>query len=268
MRDLDLSATDAMRERLLTELAERRKPERPPPDIEARKAAIRKAAARLFAERGLAGASVADAAASLGMPATTCFSHYRTRNELIYAILHEHATALHDALDAAYPLPGIGEPDAQLALPPMARLDALSIALLDALAAAEPAQRVLLAALHTLPEMGEGTVRDLLRGVAWRVERVLLLAIPRLRRRRALVFPLAASFLAMAAHYVLWFRDDGRLGRADYARLIARMAVAGGKAAYREHVGKMWGTGGRKLPEGALLGAGDGKRARRGPAAG
>ena len=121
---------------------------------------------------------------------------------------------------------------------------------------AEDAQRVLLAALHTLPELSQDGLRHLFRGLIWRVERVLLLAIPRLARRRALLFPVAASFVAMAAHYVLWFRDNGRLTRAEYARLIARMAVAGGKAAYREQVGKARGMGKPETPEGALLGMG------------
>lgn len=237
-------------------------PRRPPADIERRRAEMREAGARLFAERGLDGASIAEVAASLGLSATTCSYYYRTRNELIYAILYDHATALHEALEATDPLPAADGLDPRGAVPPLARLEAMALALLQALAAREPAQRVLLAALHTLPDASEDTLRALLRGLIWRVERVLLLAVPRLARRRALLFPLAASFTAMAAQYVLWFRDDGRLSRAEYARLIARMAVAGGKAAYRERVGKARGIGPRQAPAGALLGT---ERRKRGP---
>ncbi len=254
MRTLDFSQADAARERLLEQLGARASVlAKPPPDIEARKAAMRAAGARLFAQRGLAGASLADIAASLGLATTTCSYYYRTRDELIYAILHDHVMALHDALDAADPLPHWSEDEPVQVSPPLARLEALALALLQALASGEAAQRVLLAALHTLPVMSERTLRDLFRGVLWRIERVLLLAVPRLSRRRALLFPLAASFVAMAAHYVLWFRDDGRLSRAEYARLIVQMTVAGGKAAYRGQVGKARGLGRRQMPAGPLL---------------
>ncbi len=240
---LEFEKTEGARAKLFDRLATGADgmPRRPPADIERRRAEMREAGARLFAERGLDGASIAEIAASLGLSATTCSYYYRTRNELIYAILHEHATALHEALEAADPLPAGGGPDPRGGVPPLARLEAMAVALLEALAARASAQRVLLAALHTLPEVSADTLRDLLRGLIWRVERVLLLAVPRLARRRALLFPLAASFTAMVAHHVLWFRDDGRLARAEYARLIARMAVAGGKAAYREQVGKARG---------------------------
>lgn len=247
---------DAARERMFEELAVRaiEPPKLAPPDPERRRVWIREAGARLFAQRGLDGVSFSDIAASLKMPLTTCTHYYRTRDELVHAILYEHAAALEAALEAADPVPSWGEPDPQLHVPPMQRMDAIALALLDALAERQDGQRVLLAALHTLPELSEDAMRHLFRGLIWRVERVLLLAVPRLRRRRALLFPVAASFTAMAAHYVLWFRDSGKLTRAEYGRLIARMAVAGGKAAYREQVGKARGMGEPETLEGALLG--------------
>ena len=250
--------TDAAREKMFEDLAARatEPPRIAPPDPERRRVWIREAGARLFAQRGLDGVSFSDIAASLKMPLTTCTHYYRTRNELVHAILYEHAAALEVALEEADPVPSLGEPDPQRLVPPMERMDAIALALLEALAQRGDAQRVLLAALHTLPELSQDGLRHLFRGLIWRVERVLLLAIPRLARRRALLFPVAASFVAMAAHYVLWFRDNGRLTRAEYARLIARMAVAGGKAAYREQVGKARGMGKPETPEGALLGMG------------
>ncbi len=259
--------TDAAREKMFEELAARalEPPKLAPPDPERRRVWIREAGARLFAQRGFDGVSFSEIAASLKMPLTTCTHYYRTRDELVHAILYEHAAAIEAALEVADPVPSWGEPDPQLHVPPMQRMDAIALALLDALAERQDGQRVLLAALHTLPELSEDGLRHLFRGLIWRIERVLLRAVPRLARRRALLFPVAASFTAMAAYYVLWFRDDGRLTRAEYARLIARMAVAGGKAAYREQVGKARGMGKPETPDGALLGMGRERRPSKSP---
>ena len=265
---VEFDKADDARARMFDALAEEalRAPKRPPVSADARKAQIREAAAGLFADRGLDGASLADVAGMVGMAPASLGYYYRNRNELIFDVLHAHAAAIEEALEAADPVPGLHEADLRRSVPPLARLEGLALALLDALAARAAAQRVLLAALHTLPEASEETLRHLFRGLIWRIERVLLLAVPRLGRRRALLFPLAASFTAMAAHYVLWFRDDGRLSRADYARLIARMTVAGGKAGYRAQVGKTRGMGARRMPDGALLGAEREKRRSRSPA--
>jgi hypothetical protein len=76
---------------------------------------------------------------------------------------YEHASALHEALERADPLPGLNEPDTRLTVPPKERLDSIALALLDALAERAPAQRVLLAALHTLPAvsgLGKRSIPD------------------------------------------------------------------------------------------------------------
>ncbi len=183
---------------------------RDPRDAGKRKAAIRAAGARMLADRGLDGANLQEITALVGIPATSYGNYYRNRGELIHDILHHHFLALDAALDAVDPLPWPpGEPDLRLAVPPLRRLEEIARALLDALAAHEDGQRVLLAALHTLPELGQANLRFLYRTLVGRVERVLPLAVPRLARRRALRTPLAMSFVAMASFFVLWFRDDG-----------------------------------------------------------
>jgi TetR/AcrR family transcriptional regulator len=227
---------------------------RDPRSADKRRAAIRAAGTRMLADRGLDGANLKEITASVGIAATSYGNYYRNRDELIHDILHHHFLALDAALDAVDPLPWPpGEPDQRLAVPPVQRLEEMARALLDAMAEHEAGQRVLLAALHTLPELGQDNLCWLYRNLIRRIERVLPLAIPRLARRRALVTPLAMSFFAMAGNFVLWFRDDGRLSRAEYARLMVRMTVDGGKAAFRGDVGKARGMGKRALPEAALL---------------
>jgi len=227
---------------------------RDPRSADKRKAAIRAAGTRMLADRGLDGANLHEITALVGIPATSYGNYYKNRGELIHDILHHHFLAVDAALDAVDPLPWPpGESDLRLAVPPLQRLEEIARALLDAMAEHEAGQRVLLAALHTLPEFGQENLRWLYRALIRRVERVLPLAVPRLARRRALATPLAMSFFAMAGNFVLWFRDDGRLSRAEYARLMVRMTVAGGKAAFRSDVGKARGMGKRALPDRALL---------------
>ncbi len=153
---LEFDKADALRaklfEGLAVELPGRARPKRTPQDPAARRELIRRTAAEMFAARGLDGASLADIGTALGKAPTFCSHYYRNRDELMYDILHDHVAALDTALDAADPLPAFGEPDLQLAVLPLARLDALARTLLDVLAERAPAQRVLISALHTLPQ--------------------------------------------------------------------------------------------------------------------
>ena len=68
--------------------------------MSARREELTRIAARLFAERGYQGTSLADLAAELGVQKPSLYHHIDSKEDLLWEIAQEGATAFHAALDA------------------------------------------------------------------------------------------------------------------------------------------------------------------------
>ena len=67
--------------------------------MSARRGELTRIAARLFAERGYQGTSLADLAAELGVQKPSLYHHIDSKEDLLWEIAQEGATAFHAALD-------------------------------------------------------------------------------------------------------------------------------------------------------------------------
>jgi TetR/AcrR family transcriptional regulator, cholesterol catabolism regulator len=61
---------------------------------------VTRQAARLFAERGYHGTSIGDLAEALGMQKASLYTHFASKQDLLYETMREGAHAFHTALDA------------------------------------------------------------------------------------------------------------------------------------------------------------------------
>jgi AcrR family transcriptional regulator len=71
--------------------------------MSARREELTRIAARLFAERGYQGTSLADLAAALGVQKPSLYHHIASKEDLLWEVAREGATAFHAGLDAVQP---------------------------------------------------------------------------------------------------------------------------------------------------------------------
>ncbi len=64
-----------------------------------RKSELTRAAARLFAEKGYHGTSIGDLAEAMGVQKGSLYAHIDTKEDLLWAVASDGATAFHAALD-------------------------------------------------------------------------------------------------------------------------------------------------------------------------
>jgi AcrR family transcriptional regulator len=77
--------------------------------VSARREELTRIAARLFAEQGYQGTSLADLAEELGVQKPSLYHHIASKEDLLWAVAAEGATAFHAALDAVPPAAAASE---------------------------------------------------------------------------------------------------------------------------------------------------------------
>ncbi len=209
------------------------------PRMALRRERMRDVGAYLLATRGLHGVAVLDVARAADVPASPASHGYRKRQDLIFDILYAHVDVLHEYVGSA--------DDAHLNADHATRFDAVITALLDGLHEHRHAHRVLIGAFPHLPDEQHDVLRYLLRTLIARIAAPLEAALPGLAQDRTLLAPLLQSLMGMASHAPTWLKENGALTRGDYAHLIARALVEGGRAVLAERGagGRMGGQSGR-----------------------
>ena len=190
--------------------------------VEALRTRLRETAARLYARDGIDGVTIADIARAAQIPPGSATHAYPRRRDLLFDIVHAHIDALHEYVGRA--------DDAFADAAPQRRLEAIAMALLDAVFDHRHAQRVLTLAEPLLSDDQRDLLRFQMRTLHDRIAAVVAVALPHLGAHRAFQAPLAHMLMAMATDAPAWFRDDGALSRRDYARLMVRGIVNGGDA--------------------------------------
>jgi len=181
---------------------------------------IMRCAARLFAREGYEASTFKLIARAAGVSLPSVVAHFLDKEALLLQICERHLDGLMAAIERA------DDPDQ----PPRDRLDAMAVALAEAIGAAPEAHRVLAMARTTL---GEARRKDLRVRERWLVAlaaATLEAAAPKLAQHRDLAMPATLSLLAQLDGHAAWFRGDGPMSRADYARFV----VAGSLAAVRQ----------------------------------
>lgn len=184
-------------------------------DFDTKRRAILRAAAEVLADPSAGAGSMAQIAAGAEVSKALLYHTYPGRDALVFAIVHDHLAELECVLAAA------DDP----ALPPPARLRALIHALLVAYRDADNAHRVQLNATPTLPAADRARIVALERAILRRFADALRDAAPDLPAVR--VMPATMSLMGMLSWVWMWFKDDGPLGRADYADLVADLMLGG-----------------------------------------
>ncbi|MGE0416942.1 MAG: TetR/AcrR family transcriptional regulator [Acetobacteraceae bacterium] len=210
------------------------------PRVAQRRERMRDIGAYLFATQGVDRIGILDVARAADVPASASSHGYRRRQELIFDILYAHVDVMHEYVGSA--------DDAFAQANPGERFDAVIAALLDGLHEHRHANRVLIRAFAQLPDEQHELLRYLLRTLTARIAGPLEAVLPGLAKDRILVAPLLQSLMGMATHAPEWLKETGALTRHEYAHLIARALIEGGRAMLTERRSRDRGASQRTKP--------------------
>ena len=195
------------------------------PKTLARIARIRRIAAILFAEGGLAGICMHDIGRAAKIAPTSIAYYYSTRERLLHDVLIHHTDALLKVVEANFILHHEkDDPDTWL-------FD-LTHALLRSVTHLErPGHRVLIHALHTLPDIERDEITHRLRSVRHAITQPLarLGGVDWADER---LEPISHAYLAMLSQASIWFPatespDKDAPALEAHARLLVQMGLAG-----------------------------------------
>ncbi len=187
-------------------------------DYEAKRDHLLHTAAALFARHGYDRTSLAMIGEAAGVSKGLVYHYYADKDAVLADIIGRH---LRDLIAV------VEEAARREARDPATRLAEMAVALLEAYRDADDEHRVQVAHLRLLPEAAQEALKALERRLVDLFAAALAEAAPALAGNRRLLKPLTMSLFGMLNWAFMWFRDDGPLSRADYARMCARMVVAG-----------------------------------------
>ncbi|WP_372621141.1 TetR/AcrR family transcriptional regulator [Falsiroseomonas sp.] len=179
--------------------------------------AILAQAAELFARHGYDRASLTMIAQASGVSKALVYHYWRDKEELLFDVLAQHLQRLVETARGV----------ATLTRGPLDRLETFAFLLLDAYRDADAVHRVQIACLSLLSPDRQEALRSLERALVNEAAVIIAELHPEAARQRHLLMPLTMSFFAMLNWHHLWHREDGRLTRLDYARMVATLIAAG-----------------------------------------
>jgi AcrR family transcriptional regulator len=189
-------------------------------DYEGKRAALLHRAAEIFARDGFDRASMSALATECGVSKALLYHYYASKDALLFAIIESHLIVLIEAVDEA----NSGEHA------PEARLHALVAALLDAYRDADAEHRVQIEGLRLLPQEQQEKLKALERRLVATFADAVRALDPQVFSERPLLKPVTMSLFGMVNWFYMWFREDGPVSRADYARLATQLLVGGVRA--------------------------------------
>ena len=176
---------------------------------------IRRTAAHMIARQGALRTTVNGLTLALGICERNFYDHYSMREELYADILLEHLNLLDRRVRAAFDLAH----DA----PPVERLAAMASAWLGFALEDRDEHRLVLRLSDLLDASDRARVRNITLRLADLFAAALLAAEPDAIETKVA----ALSLLSMLSCAALWFRADGDIDVAAYARMLTDMALAG-----------------------------------------
>lgn len=188
-------------------------------DHEDKRQAILRRAAELFAQHGYDRASLAMIAQACGVSKALLYHYYKDKEALLFDVLAQH---LQDLVEISRGMAG-------LRMPAQGRLEAMAFGLLDAYRGADAVHRVQIACLALLSPERQEALKSLERALV--AEAAALIAEMHRGLPRHVLMPLTMSFFAMLNWHHLWHREDGKLRRDEYAKMVAALIAGGTPAA-------------------------------------
>lgn len=188
-------------------------------DYDDKRKLILEHAAELFAQRGYGGASITMIAEACGVSKALLYHYYSDKEALLFDIIDEHLSHLVEVVEAA-----IVE-DAE----PRDKLNAITVALLEAYRNADAQHQVQINNLKLLPADRQQQLKNLERDLVRHFSRAIAQAVPDLHED--LLKPVTMSLFGMLNWHYLWFREGRGLSRTAYAHLVTELIVSGAPAA-------------------------------------
>jgi AcrR family transcriptional regulator len=187
----------------------------PKSEAELRRQSIRRTAARMIAEKGILRVTTDRFTNAVHATGQGPCHHYSNREELLTDIMVAHLDTLMRSVCDAY--------DRTAADTAGQRLEAMVGSFLDSALEERNEHRLMLRSGDVLDEKGQVSVHGRYRSLSELFAEVLMALAP--GATPASVKVAVMSLLATMSCAPLWFRDDGAVGAATYARMLTATAV-------------------------------------------
>jgi AcrR family transcriptional regulator len=189
----------------------------PKPETEMKRRQIRQTAARMIAEQGVLRATMQGFMRAVNLRGMSMYYYYSAREELLADIMVQHIHDLTLQVCAAYDRTEAGTAEQ--------RLEAMIGAFLGFALKERNEHRLILRSGDALDERGQAAVRGRYRVLADVYAEVLAAEEPGAAPAVAKVA--AMSLAAAMSCAALWFREDGAVGVAAYAHMLAGWQLRG-----------------------------------------
>ncbi|MCG4272503.1 TetR/AcrR family transcriptional regulator [Acetobacter senegalensis] len=180
-------------------------------DYEEKRLMILERSAHLFASLGFDRASINMIAKACGTSKALFYHYYTDKQQLLFDLIETHLQELLIATD----------PTQWSSLTAQETLYSMTEALLNAYRDANAKHKVQLNHMDLLDPEQQDTIRMMERALVSRFSDAINAALPSPGSSPMLLKPLTMSLFAMLNWAYTWFKEDGPLSRADYARLAA-----------------------------------------------
>ncbi|QRG09354.1 TetR/AcrR family transcriptional regulator [Xanthobacter dioxanivorans] len=188
-------------------------------DYDVKRQAILHKSAELFAQFGYSGTSITMIAEACGASKALLYHYYPDKGAVLFDILSTHLEQLIQAVEAALE-----------AAPADDRVYAIASALLESYRDADAEHQVQIANLKLLSAEQQDALRAMERRLVVLMSEAIAAQVPQIGRG-PLLKPVTMSAFGMLNWHYLWFREGRGLTRAEYARLVSQLIIAGAAAA-------------------------------------
>ncbi|MEM8799851.1 MAG: TetR/AcrR family transcriptional regulator [Pseudomonadota bacterium] len=184
-------------------------------DYDEKQASITAHAAKLFARYGFGGASISELASSCGVSKSLIYHYYSSKEQILYAVMIEHMTALIEVLDT----------DHYKGLTPDETLREFARRLLRRYVGEADSQRVLLYELDYLPEGQRAEIKGMQRQLIDFAELQLARVNPASTEQRAALRSRVMLFFGMLNWTHTWLKPGGVIDRDTIADLASGITI-------------------------------------------
>jgi AcrR family transcriptional regulator len=189
-------------------------------DYEDKKKLILGKAARLIASKGFDVATMMDVAKACGASKSHLYHYFDSKEELLYAIVHDHITVQAGELSRIV----------ALALPAEERFGLFVESFIQGAAKSRDEHIILMNDLKFLPKQQRETVRRMEVEMTELMEVLLAEINPALMAETRVQKPYALLLYGMMIWTFSWYRRSGEIAPAELARRIAHLFVHGFKS--------------------------------------
>lgn len=186
-------------------------------DFDQKKIAIRSSATKLFSRVGYHATSMTQVAGAAGISKGLLYHYYENKDFLLFDILEAHLLDLAEDVETA----------AQKSLDPEEKLGFIIEALLDNYHDSDEEHRIQLAEMSSLPLDRQEVLRNLERRIVIPVNQAVSEMLPRDVAQNMMLKPCTMTLFGMVNWCFMWFKKDGPMSRADYAKLVSQIFLNG-----------------------------------------